>query len=52
MPVVLDIDINKYKEIYLDQAGIHVTLLGDVTLQVIQTNETSPEAFSVELVGS
>ena len=52
MPVALVINITKYKEIYLDQAGIHISLLGDLSLQVIQENETSFEAFSVELVSS
>ena len=52
MPVVLIINITKCKEIYLDQAGIHISLLGDLTLQVIRENETSFEAFSVEVVSS
>ena len=52
MPVALGIDITKYKEIYLDLAGIHISLLGDLSLQVIQESETSFEAFSVELVSS
>ena len=51
-PVALVIDITKYKEIYLDQAGIHISLLGDLSLQVIQENETTFEAFSVELASN
>ena len=51
MPVALVVDINKYKEIYLDQAGIHTSLLGNLLLKVIQENETF-EAFSVELVSN
>ena len=52
MPVALIIDINNYKEIYLDLAGLHISLLGDLSLQVIQENATTFEAFSVELVSS
>ena len=51
MPVALIIDINNYKEVYLDLAGLHISLLGDLSLQVIQENATF-EAFSVELVSS
>ena len=52
MPVALIIDINNYKEIYLDLAGLHISLLGDLSLQVIQENATTFEAFSVELVSN
>ena len=52
MPVALIIDINNYKEVYLDLAGLHISLLGDLSLQVIQENATTFEAFSVELVSS
>ena len=51
MPVALVIDFNKYKDIYLDQSGIHTSLLGHLLLKVIQENETF-EAFSVELVSN
>ena len=51
MPVALVIDFNKYKDIYLDQAGIHTSLLGNLLLKVTQENETF-EAFSVELVSN
>lgn len=52
MPVALVIDFNKNnKDIYLDQAGIHTSLLGNLLLKVIQENETF-EAFSVELVSN
>ena len=50
MPVALVINITNYKEIYLDLAGIHISLVGDLTLQVIQENKIPFEAFSVELV--
>ena len=50
MPVALAIDFNNYKDIYLDLAGVHISLMGDLLLQVIQENETTFDAFSVELV--
>lgn len=48
--VALVVSINSYKEVYLDPAGIHISLLGDFLLQVIQQNEVTFDAFSVELV--
>lgn len=44
------IEINKYKEVSLDLAGVHLSLLGDLLLQVIQQDGTTLYAFSIELV--
>ena len=46
------IEINKHKEVYLDLAGVHISLLGNLLLQVIQQDETTLDAFSVELVST
>ena len=45
------IEINNCKEVYLDLAGVHVSLLGDLLLQVIQQDGTTVDAFSIKLVG-
>ena len=50
MAVEVAIEITKYKEVYLDLAGVHVSLLGNLLLQVIQQDGTPFNAFSIELV--
>ena len=52
MGVVLDVTINRHDEIFIDPAGIHVTLLGDILFQVIQSDDTTVDAFSIKMVRS
>ena len=49
---MMAIEIDKYKEVYLDLAGVHVSLSGNLLLQVIQQDGTTVDAFSIELVGT
>ena len=44
------IAISKYKEINLDSHGVQISLLGDFVVEVIQENNTTFKAFSVDLV--
>jgi len=50
MGVVVEVTINRLDEINIDPAGVHVALLGNLLFQVIQSDKSIADAFSIKMV--
>ena len=50
MGVVLEVTITRLDEINIDPDGVHVTISGDLSFQVIQSDKSIADAFSIKMV--
>ena len=50
MGVVVEVTIKGLDEINIDPAGLHVTLSGNLLFQVIQSDKSIADAFSIKMV--